>query len=244
MRILDRDVLRVLAAPAQPRHWRALRQMFRTYDEPAQALLRYATNSGSYPWAPRLRTPTGEVAPTLTSYHDLLTVNEVFCRQDYGRATAYDVVMDIGANVGLAALYFLTRNLTCRVYCFEPDPANLARLHTLLAAHAGRVTVVPRAVTAEPSTSVRFQPAGRYGRIAPPDEVAVELPSIGIADALDLVLQDAPGIDLVKIDTEGTEVELLRALLVHPDIGKVRAVVYEDSSGRTRWVPARRHGAP
>ena len=84
VRIRDRDVRRILAAPVDLRHWRALRRMFSVYEQPGRALIRYLTNAGRYPWEPGLRTPSGVVRPVLTSYHDLLTVNEVFCRQDYG----------------------------------------------------------------------------------------------------------------------------------------------------------------
>lgn len=226
----DRDVRRLVGAPFAPRHWRALRRMPGTYEEPAEALRRYLMNGGTYPWAPRLRTPLGTVAPQLTSYHDLLTVNEVFCRRDYGDAEDTRLVVDIGANVGLAALFFLTRNRACRVHCFEPDPANLVRLRATLAPYGDRVVVIPRAVTAEPSSTVCFQPAGRYGRIAAD---GVEVASVGLDDALASV----PGvIDLVKIDTEGTEDVLVAALMRGPHRSRVRDVVYEDASGRTRWV--------
>ena len=127
VRIRDRDVRRILAAPVDLRHWRALRRMFSVYEQPGRALIRYLTNAGGYPWQPGLRTPSGVVRPVLTSYHDLLTVNEVFCRQDYGDGEGVDTVVDIGANVGLAALFFLTRSPGVRVWCCEPDPANLER---------------------------------------------------------------------------------------------------------------------
>jgi FkbM family methyltransferase len=230
VRLRDRNVRRLVGAPFAPRHWRALRRMPTTYERPAEALRRYVSNGGSYPWTPRIRTPLGVVTPELTSYHDLLTVNEVFCRRDYGDAEDARLVVDIGANVGLAALFFLTRNPECRVHCFEPDPANLERLRTILSPYADRVVVVPRAVTAEPSTTVRFLPAGRYGRISPR---GVEVPSIGLEEALARV----PGtIDLVKIDTEGTEGALVAALLSGSHVPRVRNVVYEDATGRTRWV--------
>ena len=103
MRIRDRDIKRIVTAPFQRRYWSALVQTFRIFDRPMEALRRYASNSGEYPWSPVLRTPAGYVRVTLHSYHDLLTVNEIFCRGDYGRG-APQIVMDIGANRGLAAL--------------------------------------------------------------------------------------------------------------------------------------------
>lgn len=231
MRIHDRDVRRILAAPFEPRHWRALWRLFRVHEQPFRALARYLTNGGRYPWRPGLRTPLGVVRPELTSYHDLLTVNEVFCRQDYGDGEGVRTVVDIGANVGLAALFFLTRSPEVRVWCCEPDPANLARLRETLRPYLERVTVVPKAVTAEPLDSVRFAPQGRYGHI---DEAGtIEVAAIGVADLLRSVEAERAPIDLVKIDTEGTELDLVRSA---PDDVRVRAFVYEDEHGRTRWT--------
>ena len=56
VRIRDRDLRRILAAPVDPRHWGALRRMFSVYEQPGRALIRYLTNAGRYPWQPGLRT--------------------------------------------------------------------------------------------------------------------------------------------------------------------------------------------
>jgi FkbM family methyltransferase len=231
MRVHDRDVRRILAAPFAPRHWRALWFLFRIHEQPLRALARYLTNRGDYPWQPGLRTPLGVVRPVLTSYHDLLTVNEVFCRHDYGDGEGVRTVVDVGANVGLAALFFLTRSPDVRVWCCEPDPANLDRLRETLRPYLDRVTVVPKAVTAEPVDSVRFAPQGRYGHID--DAGPLEVEAVSLAELLRSVERHASPIDLVKIDTEGTELELLRSA---PADLPVRAFVYEDEHGRTRWA--------
>lgn len=231
MRFVDRDVRRIAGAVLDRRHWHALRRMFQVYEQPMRAIFRYATNSGAYPWQPGLRTPLGTVRPELTSYHDLLTVNEVFCRNDYGEGRHARTVVDIGANVGLAALFFLTRSTDVRVWCCEPDPANLRRLRHTLIDYLDRVTIISRAVTSEELDSVRFSAAGRYGHIDPEGPLVV--PAIGIGALLDRIAQETQGIDLVKIDTEGTELDLVRAVPAHMSVG---AIVYEDNDGRTRWT--------
>lgn len=237
MRVLNRDLRRLATAPLQARHWKALGRMTSTYRRPDQALGRYLSNGGSYPWEPTLRTPLGPVRPYLRDAHDLLTVNEVFCRLDYGPASDVGLVVDIGANRGLAALFFLTRHPDVQVVCFEPDPANVALLRRNVAAFADRVTVVEKAVTPQASESVSFIPMGRYGHIAGADDQgAVTLPAVGIVDALEAV---AGQIDLVKIDTEGTELPLVAALRESPVAGRVGQIVYEDNHGRTRWIRQR-----
>lgn len=235
MRVRDRDVRAVIVAPFRRKHWSALRRMFVVYDQPVRALLRYLANSGSYPWTPTLRTPTGPVQPMLMSRHDLLTVNEIFCRNDYGNGDGVRVVVDIGANVGMAALFFLTRSSGTRVYCFEPDPANAARARALLSPYGKRVTFEAQAVTPVRQESVRFVPAGRYGHTASGGEEGVEVPAIGIEDAVRDVLVHEPVVDLVKIDTEGTELALVDALSANDVRERVRSVVFEDNRGHTRW---------
>lgn len=230
-RYRDRDPRRIALAPFQARHWRALAGIATTFEQRASALGRYVSNSGSYPWQPRLRTPIGDVTPTLASRHDLLTVNEIFCRRDYGRGP-YPVVVDIGANIGLASLYFLTRSRTAKVWAFEPDPANLAQLRANLRGFENRYEVRQAAVVVSDATSARFTFDGRYGRLATADETGVDVPAVNIASLLRDVASQTGRISLVKIDTEGSEADLVAAIPGDLDIG---AVVYEDNHGRTRW---------
>ena len=38
------------------------------------------------------------------------------------------MAVDFGSNIGISALYFLTRNPSVQVYLFEPVPSNIERL--------------------------------------------------------------------------------------------------------------------
>src|SRR6266516_129528 len=99
---------------------------------------RYLLGGGTYPYRCRLRTPLGRAEPTLYSHHDVWTVVEIFCREDYRASPSTEVVVDIGSNIGISALYFLTRNQACRCHLYEPDPRNCARLKENLAPFADR----------------------------------------------------------------------------------------------------------
>lgn len=232
MRIRDRDAARVLAAPFDVRHWRALRGIALTFDDPLAALTRYLHNSGQYPWSPKLRTPLGPVRVRLFDRHDLLTANEIFCRQDYG-ASKHRTVVDIGANVGLATLFFLTRSPETRVWAFEPDPENVVRLRENLSGFEGRYKLFEQAVIADASTCVRFVTAGRYGHVAQPGEMGTSVPAVSIVLALRRISQEVGPIDLLKIDTEGTESQLLASIPSDICIGEIR---YEGSEGRVVTV--------
>jgi len=235
-RFRDRSLHALVSAPFQRRHWATLVRMLGTYDRPAASLGRYLWNGGHYPWRPQLRTPMGTVSPLLESYHDLLTVNEVFCRRDYGNAEHCATIVDIGANVGLAALFFLTRNPGVRVWCVEADPANVTRLRVQLARFSDRVQVIEAAVCPEPQLEVHFVPSGRYGHVADtssPETITVA--GLAIGDLLVRVLDEAGRVDLVKIDTEGTEEALVDAVpaSLRPRIG---ALVYEGPRGSVCWA--------
>jgi FkbM family methyltransferase len=207
--------------------------MFTIYDRPLAALARYLSNSGRYPWTIILSTPIGSVRVTLADRHDLLTVNEVFCRQDYGPGAASGVTVDVGANVGLAALYFLTRGRAARVVCVEPDPANLIRLRVTLCGLEDSYHLIEAAAVSDGSDHVEFVPAGRYGHTARPEEVSVTLPAVSVRDVM-AAAGDVALVNLVKVDTEGSEQELVAAIRADARYDSV-PIVYEDAGG-TRWV--------
>jgi FkbM family methyltransferase len=228
MRIRDREPRRILAAPFKPRTWLTLGRMALTYRRPAAALRRYVSNADhDYPWDVTLRTPLGDVTLPLESRHDLLTVNEIFCRRDYGSGSS-GVIVDIGANIGIASVFFLTRNRRCRVWAFEPDPANVARLRQTLAAFRDRVTIHEAAITPDERGTVTFVPRGRYGHVAGADEEGITVRAISIKSVVKMVSDAVGRADLMKIDVEGLESELVAAI---PAQDAPREVRYEMPDG-------------
>lgn len=238
MNLTGRNGWNLIRAPFQARHWLALGRILSVFTDPATGLRRYLMTSGSYPWRPELRTPIGTARPTLHSFHDVRTVNEVFCRQDYGDGDGATVVVDLGANIGISALFFLTRRPDCRVHCFEPDPKNVSRLTENLSAFADRVEIHPLAVMpAAGRVTFVAEPSGRYGHVdrgpidlARDDETRIDVEAVAIADALRTVLNAEGHIDVVKIDTEGNEPDLVAAI---PEeiLGRIGHVYYEDNLG-------------
>lgn len=207
----------VARAPLQPGHYRALGGMIARYPAFPRELWRYVSGRGSYPYAPRVRTPAGIVAPQLDSSHDLSTVNEVFCRQDYRAGPDLRVAVDVGANIGLASLYFLTRNATARVHMFEPDPKNTARIVRTLAGYEDRIAIHEVAIgLTDGEAAFGVEPVGRYGSLQPADvpgmtqTITVRVREINAV--LDAVLAQEPRIDVLKIDVEVGEEQLVEAI--------------------------------
>ena len=216
--MLSRTPSHVLLAPFRAQNYRTLRRSFRTYGNPISTLYRYVTNRGDYPAEIAVRTPVGPVKVATPSFHDLRTINEVFCRGDYAVGSDVKVVVDVGANIGISALYFLTRNNHSRVYCFEPSPINTPRLRERLAPFGDRVVISEQALSDRDGFfEFNAEPVGRYSGLVIPDYSrelvnVVQVETLNISDALERILEAEPFIDVLKIDTEGTEESILRSI--------------------------------
>lgn len=222
----------IIQAIVQRRHYRALKNTFYLYQKPIKNLWRYLTYRGTYPYQLRLRTPLGWIDTTLFSYHDLLTVNEVFCRLDYPLDRQQKVVVDIGSNIGISALYFLTRNPNNKIYLFEPLPLNIERLKRNLKGFESRYQLSPSAVADFNGVTPFFtENSGRYGKISETPTHAMNYPCIHINTLLEKILTHEHHIDLLKIDVEGYETKLLTAL--HPTfLKRINMIYLENEAGQ------------
>jgi FkbM family methyltransferase len=208
----------------------ALWRMGRLYPRSRENIGRYFLGRGDYPYDCRVRPPQGVVAPTLFSPHDMWTVNEVFCRQDYGDERSSRAVVDIGSNIGISALFFLTRNPWCRTWLYEPVPRNVERLRHNLSGYEDRYALRETAV-ADRAGRVRFgvEESGRYGGIGVDTGRTIEVACEGINEVLEEVLAGVAVVDVLKIDTEGSELRTLSA--VRPELlRRVRTVYLEVES--------------
>jgi FkbM family methyltransferase len=213
MKLGPRSFNTLAQAVFQKRHYHALGNMFRHYATPGEALRRYLSGSGPWPWRTRLYTPMGPRTLTLRSWHDLLTLNEIFCRGDYALDPPPEIVVDIGANIGLASLYALTRNRHAQAWLFEPVATNIAEIPAVLQGfeHRYQVITAPVAPKAGP-VDFGIEPSGRYGGIGVSTGQSLTLQAISMGDALTPILAQHARIDWLKLDTEGSELALLEAI--------------------------------
>jgi FkbM family methyltransferase len=222
-----RPISMVLREAVRPRNYAALWRMWRLTPSFREAATRYFLGSGSYPYDCPLRTPTGQVTPTLYSHHDMWTVNEVFLREDYAAGEDTAVVVDVGSNIGVSALYFLSRNTRSRCYLYEPVPRNLERLDANLDGYVPRTEVHPVAVGPE-GGMVQFglEPTGRYGGVGVSSQDTISVPCVGINELLADVVEREGSIDILKVDTEGLELETVRA--IRPEmLDRIKTIYYE-----------------
>jgi FkbM family methyltransferase len=203
----------LLAGALRWRNYRGLIEAFRRYASPLSDLRRYVAGTGTYPYRCRIRTRGGLVCPTLYSHHDMLTVHEVFCRRVYPVDPASAVIVDVGANIGISALYFLTEAPHSRCHLFEANPALIGRLRGNLGELSPRVVVNELALaTFDGRAEFGLEKTGRYGGIGVPAPATIEVPCRSATGALEQVLAAEGEIDLLKLDVEGIELDLLRSL--------------------------------
>jgi FkbM family methyltransferase len=233
----DRPLGFVAREATRPANWTALARMPRCYSRLAESGWRYFTGRGEYPYRCEVRTPAGIVAPTLFSADDMVTVNEVFCREDYRTGSDAEVVVDIGSNIGISALYFLTRSPRSRVWSYEPVPTNAERMRLNLEPFEGRWRLEQTAV-ADREGAARFavEPTGRYGGLELEHAESIEVRLRQIDSVLREVLEREGRVDVLKIDAEGSEARILRA--ASPDLLAGVGLIYlEDTEKEIGEVP-------
>ena len=153
-------------------------------------------------------------------YYDVL-VNELYGRFIPGGPISR--VLDLGANIGLASVFFLSRFPGCRVVAVEPDPQNAAVCRRNLEPFSDRAMLVQGAVWAEGARlSLLSQHAGTWASSVDVDPEG-QIEGHTIASLIGMLGGTA---DIVKIDIEGAE----QAILEAPDtawMDDVRCVAME-----------------
>jgi FkbM family methyltransferase len=227
-KVLGRRTFRTAVRAAfEARYYRAAINMFLTFDRPVSAFRRYIFASGDYPAPVRIRTPLGLIQPVLYSYEDMLTVNEIFCRGDYRCGPNVATVVDFGSNIGMSALYFLTRNSRVFTYLFEPLPRNADRLRKNLRGFESRYEFSEVAVALQDGEAdFGWEESGRYGGIGLIRENAVRVPCKPATEILESVLKRHSEIDVLKIDTESLEREILLSL-PHGILARIKNILIE-----------------
>ncbi len=117
-------------------------------------------------------------------------------------------ILDLGANVGYASAYFLSRFPDALVTSVEPDARNYAALVRNVAPYGSRCTTVNAAVWSEsvPLAFAEHYGDGREWAVAVRETRHREHGTVRGVDMRTLV--DSQTIDLLKIDIEGAELEV------------------------------------
>lgn len=210
---LGKRNLKIISVIFDKRHYIAAWNMLRFCRRPLDFFARYFFGTGAYPCRIGLRTPTGEAAPEIFSYFDSLTINEIFFRLDYEASRDIRTVVDLGANIGISALYFLSRNRESRAYLYEPVAENIVKLKENLKDFSARIEINEKAVfTATGKRKFGADEYGRLGGLHRESDRYLEVDYVSINDVLAAVLAENQEIDILKIDIEGDEIAVVRSI--------------------------------
>ena len=170
----------------------------------------------------RVRVADTEFAVAVSDHGELQVMRDILLDEDYslGSLPPPRLILDVGANIGLAALYFRAQYPDAEIVAIEPDPASFAKLEHNVAADA-RIRPVNAAAAAEAGELLLTRPAGY--------SIASSLKRSGSdgdayarvrAATLDVLCDELglSAIDLVKLDVEGAELEALRGFARLEDV--------------------------
>ena len=180
----------------------------RRFRDPWEVLRAYAT--GRPPARRLVRLRSGLTIQLSGDPRDIQTVFGVFAREGYGRIARGSTVVDIGANIGVFAL-FAAWSGAAIVHAYEPCAESFAVLQRNVAGNHLEAVIRPhrQAVVGRPSGTVMFpRRSNAFNAIATgtlPSEDHERVPAVTLSE----VLAPIGPLDVLKVDGEGAEFEMV-----------------------------------
>jgi FkbM family methyltransferase len=156
--------------------------------------------------------------------------HEIFVESTYffEAKTAQPVIIDAGANIGMATLYFKTLYPGARIVCFEPDPENFALLKRNVEGNGLTGVELHQAAVSDSEeplvffTSHNASPLRNSSireRVPSADEIRV--PAVRLSGFV------RSAVDLLKLDVEGAEGRVLSDLVGSGTLANVQRLHME-----------------
>jgi FkbM family methyltransferase len=179
--------------------------------------------------------------PVLIPKNEVFRIRNIFEDHEYSIPSQYVAsgsltIVDIGANVGLFALYMKNFRLDSDIYCFEPVPQTLTLLQKNLETQH-RITIYPYALSDYCGTARINLNAANFGENSLKFEMdnICQTAAVQVMDAATAFGQIGLSyIDILKIDTEGCEVEILESLQLYLPYVGILMVEYHSEKDRRR----------
>ncbi len=208
-----RPLKNIFLAAFQKRNFVGLYNILTHFEHPIGALFRYFFHCGNYPMKINIRNKKSWLSFDLETPDTELTLIEIFCQKDYPANESDRVIVDIGSNVGISAIWFLTCSTNSYLYLVEPDPKNINKLKNNLVKYKDRYKLKEIAVS-DFSGSAEFsvEPTGRYGGLGQERKEKIKVEVVHINSLLEEIIEKHHQIDILKIDTEGQERKILKAI--------------------------------
>ena len=138
---------------------------------------------------------------------------DIFFRKDYGDLRDNAVVIDIGANIGVYAIFAAAKSKNARVFAFEPAPQEFRALTENVQINhlEKKIIASPLAITGKNETKKLFLNGGPHNSFYDHWE---NVPSAQVQCASLESVFKKDGIsrcDMLKMDCEGSEFEILQS---------------------------------
>ena len=141
---------------------------------------------------------------------DVSTIAVIFIKEDYGPSVDGAVVVDVGANIGVFAL-FAAAEPGARVFAYEPVAATYGQLRQNVELNGleGRVTTFNLGVTGRSERrAIHVSPHGSpFSTLYGGDGATEEIECVGLEEVFER--NGIERCDLLKLDCEGAEFEIL-----------------------------------
>jgi len=235
MQFLDRDIKRVIKGMLNPRQARGMWRVFSVVRRPFRFLILYffykSRDLGPEDKQIEYKVKNNYQTIFVRSPHDYCTFFEIYCREDYknGQNNVSGAFLDIGANIGIAARYFLEIGNARKVYCFEPNPENWKLFEVNTANYKQQIVFDRRAISLKSGKSkFALENSGRYGYLSNSEslENTITVETVEINVVLEDIILANNLISLLKIDVEGIEQQLVDSIS-KVNWNGIRMVAYE-----------------
>lgn len=208
MKVLGRRPQNILVGLlSAPEYLLGCLRCFREFQYPGQVVWSYLRRKT--PPSGRITLKNGWTIHLSSDPGDVVTAFVIFARYDYGDIPPGSRVVDVGANIGMFALY-AAKCGAASVLAFEPSAESFACLERNVRENGleRTITIHRRAVAGKDRRSVRFPRRSdvmntmlQEGDLGDADEVATT--------TLDAIVKSVGEVDFVKLDCEGAEYEIL-----------------------------------
>lgn len=161
----------------------------------------YAFHLQQQKWKIYLRTFAGDIA----------VFYEVFWLQVYNipelQYTSFKTIVDVGANIGLATLYFKSVSPNATVVAIEPDAENFAVMQqNVIGNNVEKVHLLQAAIDSKEGQLQVVKANLAYNSSVSNDKSGYTVPAVSVTNIIEKY--NLQQIDLIKIDVEGFESEI------------------------------------
>lgn len=237
MKLLSRPVSNYARTLVTLHHYLAgVVRCFALFERPAEVVWAYVVRRA--PRGGTVRLKNGWTIHLSRDPADIVTIFVVFAREDYGRVPPGSVVVDIGANIGVFALYAVFCGAS-RVLAYEPSGESYECLTRNIRENALDDVIVPHrlAVSSGDRPLVRFPRRSSVMNAMVADDRTDDVDEVRTT-TLDAIVQPVERVDLVKIDAEGAEYDILFSTGAAA-FGKIAALKLEYHRGRQDEIVTR-----